>query len=292
MTHKFSLSSINPDWDIQLFLQSQFYSIHHNKHQLMRNIPLPWPLSLELSQIVWIVNGSFIFASTMAMYIRDGLPPPWRLRPIVEAHTRVDDMYREILIQFWNNDYFQTVFSTIIILKCPLSITVLESLLDFGDNRILFELLKIQSVLLIPDDDQKLVDIIYTSLWDFSTSLQQSRILCMESSENQLHVTICCLQAMATQLEQFLFEGEAVKYASHYWIEHLHCTFKDANPRHMQYDSLAEKLELFIRQRFQAWFNTALNAEGFSVTDYKLELLQAMIQKAKVGLTLVGAHLH
>ena len=258
----------------------------------MKNIPLPWPSSSELSQIVRIVNGSFIFASTLVKYVRDGLPPPRRLRPIVETHTGVDDMYEEILTQFWKDNYFQAVFSTIILLKYPLSVTGLESLLDFRDNRLLFELLKIQSILLIPDDDEKPVDIVHTSLRDFSTSLQRSGDLCVESAESHLRITMCCLQVMAMQSEQLLFEAEAAKYASRCWIEHLHLTFKTTDSHYVRYDALAEKLELFIGQCFQAWFNTVLNTEGSSATEGKLELLKAILQQSKVSLLFVVAYLH
>ena len=294
MTRELSLSSINADQDIRLFLRSQFHSIHQDERRLMKNIPLPLPSSPELSQIVRIVNGSFIFASTLVKYVRDGLPPPRRLRPIVEAHIGVDEMYEEILTQFWNDDCFQAVFSTIKILKYPISVTGLESLLNLHDNRILFELLKIQSVFLIPDDDKKPVDIVHTSLRDFSSSLQRSGILWVDSSENHLRIAICCLQAMITQSEQFIFEGYAAKYASRYWIDHLYYPFYDEDSPHVRhdFDSLVWKLELFTRRCFQAWFNTAMNTEGPFPSDKKLQLLQAILQKSKVSVAHVVAHLY
>ena len=292
ITYELSLSSTNSHQDIQLFLQSQFHSIYHDKRRLMKNIPLPWPSPSELRQIVRIVNGSFIFASTLAKYVRDGLPPPRRLRPIVEAHTGVDGMYKEILMQFWNDNCFRTVFSTIILLKSPLSVTDLESLLNFHDNRILFELLKIQSILLIPDNDEKPVDIVHTSLRDFSTSWQRSENLCVESFENHLRIAVRCLQVMATESEQFAFKGGAAKYAALYWIEHLHLTFMNADSHHVWCDSFVQALEVFIRHCFQAWFNTVSSPEGPRATDGKLKLLQAILQKSKVSLPLVVAHLH
>ena len=292
ITHELSLSSINADQDIRLFLRLQFHSIHHDKRRLMKNIPLPWPSSPELSQIVRIVNGSFIFASTLLKYVRDGLPPPLRLRPIVEAHTGVDDMYKEILTQFWNDNCFQAVFSTIMLLKSPLSVTGLESLLNLGDNRVLFELLKIQSVVLIPDDDEKPVDIVHTSLRDFSTSLQRSEIFCVESSQNHLHITMCCLQVMVTEPEQVFFEGEAAKYASRYWIDHLHIAFKDRDSLYVWYDALVEELELFTRQCLKAWFNTIAITEGpYAITEIS-QLLEGIPRASRVSLPPMVAYLH
>ena len=290
MTEEFSLSNINSNQDIRLFLRSQFHSIHRDKRRLMKNIPLPWPSSSELTDIVKLVNGSFIFASTLAKYVRNGLPPPRRLRPIVEAHTGVDEMYREILIQFWNDNYFKIVFSTIILLKRPLSITGLGTLLNFGDNRILFEILKIQSVLHIPDDDKKAVDIVHTSLRDFSTSFQRSGALCVISSENHLRIALCCLQVMATQSRQFIFKEDVAEYASWHWLDHLHLTFWYTDLQYVQYDSLGEKLEVFTRAGFQAWFNTLLSHRGVAEAQDNLQVLNGFLQKAKVSLPLIFTH--
>ena len=145
------------------------------------------------------------------------------------------------------------------------------------------------------------MDIVHTSLRDFSTSLQRSGDLCVESAESHLRITMCCLQVMAMQSEQLLFEAEAAKYASRCWIEHLHLTcwiehlhltFKTTDSHYVRYDALAEKLELFIGQCFQAWFNTVLNTEGSSATEGKLELLKAILQQSKVSLLFVVAYLH
>ena len=201
-------------------------------------------------------------------------------------------MYREILIPLWDDSYFQIVFSTIILLKRPLSVTGLECLLNFRENQILSELLKIQSVLLIPDDDEKAVDIVHTSLRDFSMLFQRSGILCVESSENHLRIAICCLQVMLRQSGQLVFETEAAKYACYYWIEHLHLTVKDTNSRYVRYDSLVEELEIFLRQSFQTWFNTISNTKGTDAIKGELNLLQTILSDIKVCLALVVANLH
>lgn len=292
MTRELSLSDIDPADDLRLFLRSRFHSIHHDKRRLMKDIPLPWPSSSELTEIVQIVNGSFIFASTLAKYVRDGLPPPLRLRPIVEAHTGVDGMYSEILTQHWNDVDFRTVFSIVILLQDPLSVTGLGFLLNLSNRRILFEILKIQSILLIPDDDEKDVDIVHTSLRDFSTSPQRSGILCVKSAENHLHITTCCLQVMATQSERFVFEADAAKYASSYWIDHLLLTFESAGSRDVLSDGLVDQLELLTKECFQAWFNTVLYLGRYSETSAQVTSLTGVVHNSKVSLPLTVSHLH
>lgn len=292
MTCELSLSDIDSDEDIRLFLRSRFHSIHHDKRRLMSDIPLPWPSSSELTEIVRIVNGSFIFASTLVKYVRDGLPPPLRLRPIVEAHTGVDGMYSEILTRFWNDDDFRTVFSIVILLMRPLSITELASLLNCSNRQILFEILKVQSILLVRDDDAKVVDIVHTSLRDFSTSPQRSGILCVESAENHLRIATCCLQVMATQSEQVVFKAEPAKYAFSHWIEHLHLTLEYAGSHYVLFDWFVAQLELFTKKGFQAWFNTMLHLHGSYATGDELDSLESVIRDSKVSLPLAVSHPH
>ena len=62
--------------------------------------------------------------------------------------------------------------------------------------------------------------------------------------------------------------------------------------RHSQYDSLGEKLEVFARQGFRAWLNTLLTDRGSFDVEYKLQILNDILQKPEVSLPLVFAHLN
>ena len=98
------------------------------------------------------------------------------LVPIVKNITGVDGMYKEILSSHWDENRFQIVFSTIMLLKKPFSIIELESLLQLDSREILFDLLCIQSIVIVPDDNSSKVEIVHTSLRDFSTSLECSGV--------------------------------------------------------------------------------------------------------------------
>ena len=134
MIYQISLSNTAFDvhGDIEHFLRSQFSIIYRENPRLMKNIPSPWPSPPDLDEIVRKVNGSFIFTSTLTRYISEGTEPPQRLKLIVERHNGVDGMYTEIIQQFWGRELFRIVFSTIMLLRTPLSVVGLASFLDLS----------------------------------------------------------------------------------------------------------------------------------------------------------------
>ena len=275
--HSISLSNtaFNVRGDIKHFLRSQFNAIYKKYPRLMKNIRLPWPSSRDLDEIVGKVNGSFIFASTLTKYIGEGREPPQRLKLIVETHDGVDGMYKEIIQQFWEDEHFPIVFSTIILLRGPLSITGLASLLDLTVPEIVIEISKIQSILVIPTDNNTPVDVVHTSLRDFSTSKKRSGALFVNSPQNHLIIAERCLKVMSTQSGVVVFEEEAAVYASEQWHDHLRHTLEDPDS---SYDLIV--LKIFLRQSFKTWFNTIL---AMSLDDEICDATKVIIQKAKVS---------
>ena len=278
--HSISLSNtgFNVHEDMKHFLRSQFNAIYKNYPRLMENIPLPWPSPWDLDEIVRKVNGSFIFASTLAKYIGKGREPPQRLKLIVERHDGVDGMYKEIIQQFWGDKHFTIVFSTIILLRRPLSITGLASLLDLTVPEIIIEISKIQSILVIPTDNNTPVDVVHTSLRDFSISKKRSEVLFVNSPQNHLITAERCLKVMSTQSGVVVFEEEAAVYASEQWHDHLRHTLEHLDSNYLKCDSTV--LKIFVGQSFKTWFNTILS---MSLDDEICDATKIIIQKAKVS---------
>ena len=278
--HSISLSNtaFNVHGDMKHFLRSQFNAIYKKYPRLMENILLPWPSPRDLDEIVGKVNGSFIFASTLAKYIGEGREPPQRLKLIVETHNGVDGMYTEIIQQFWEDEHFPIIFSTIILLRRPLSITGLASLLDLTVPEIIIEISKIQSILVIPADNNTPVDVVHTSLRDFSISKERSGALFVNSPQNHLITAERCLKVMSTQSGVVVFEEEAAKYASAQWHNHLRHTLEHLDSNYLKYDSTV--LKIFVGQPFKTWFNTILS---MSLDDEICDATKVIIQKAKVS---------
>ena len=281
MIYQISLSNTAFDVheDIEHFLRSQFNTIYQENPRLMENIPSPWPSPFDLSDIVQKANGSFIFASTLTRYISEGIEPPQRLKLIVERHNGVDGMYTEIVQQFWGHEHFPIVFSTIMLLRTPLSVIGLASLLDLTIPDILTEIFKIQSILVIPADNMTPVDVVHTSLRDFSVSKERSGAIFVNTPQNQLITAERCLKVMSTESGVVVLEGEAAIYASKHWHGHLLLTLEDPDSIDLRYD-LPAALNLFVAQSFKVWFNTIIT---HGEHDKIYAALISIIQKAKVS---------
>ena len=212
-------------------------------------------------------------------YISEGKEPPQRLKFIVERHNGVDGMYTEIIQQFWRDEHFWIVFSTIMLLRRPLSVMGLASLLDLTIPDILTEVLKIQSILVILADNETLVDVVHTSLRDFSVSKEQSGAIFVNTPENQLITAKHCLKVMLMESGVVVLEGEAAKYALEYWHGHLLLTLGDPDSIYLQ-NNLPSTLSFFVAQSFKTWFNTI-------ILDSKYDKIYAahtnIIQKAMVS---------
>ena len=283
MIYQISLSNTAFDvhGDIEHFLRSQFNIIYQENPRLMENIPSPWPSPSDLNEIVRKVNGSFIFASTLTRYISEGKEPPQRLKLMVERHNGVDGMYTEIVEQFWGHEHFPIVFSTIMLLRKPLSVIGLASLLDLTIPDILTEIFKIQSILVIPADNSTPVDVVHTSLRDFSVSKERSGAIFVNIPQNQLITTFRCLKVMSTESGVVVLKEEAAIYAFEHWHGHLLLTLKDPDFIYLQYD-LAATLNFFVEQSFEIWFNTIIINNRYNEM---YTALTNIIQKATVSPT-------
>ena len=255
MTYHLSLSDVDANPDIKIFLKSRFDDIHTENPLVMANIPKPWPSPSDLDEIVEKVNRSFIFAATLVKYIGTGEVPPERLKSVVETHTGVDGTYVKIIKEFWDDEHFQTVFSTIMLLQRPFSVTELGTLLNLERSEILIEILKIQSVLIHPRDDDTPVDIVHTSLREFSICPTRAGGLCVETPAHHLFIAERCLKVMLANPRRVVFDKDPMKYAASYWYKHLRLTL-NADSCSLPYDSLVDSLEKFARQAADTWSNT------------------------------------
>ena len=199
---------------------------------------------------------------------------------VVETHTGVDGMYMEILREFWDDEHFPTVFSTLMLLPRPFSVTELSSLLNLERSEILIEILKIQSILIIPSDDDTPVDIVHTSLRDFSTSPKRAGSLWAGTPAHHLSITESCLKVMLANSEQVAFDKDPMKYAASFWYKHLLSTL-NADSYGLQYDSLVDGLEKFARQAADTWSNTFIL--NYHIDDFDESTIDNISHTVQVG---------
>lgn len=108
-----------PDKDIRVYLQSEFDEIKR-VHPLAPEISSDWPAPFDIERVVQTASGQFIYASTVAKFIKDPYGKPTkRLDIIVKIcppgnHTPfadLDSLYRHILLSSFDESMLKIALS-------------------------------------------------------------------------------------------------------------------------------------------------------------------------------------
>ena len=259
VTYSLSLHDFSADEDIRKFYNKMFMDIYAgNRHISMRGVPSPWPKYEDLSSLVNNTAGVFNFASTVVAFINDGSDlPHLQLQKVLKHHDGLDHVYTQILSVATRNKDFDAVLGTLMLLMKPLPIKSLATLLRLDPARILHALRGLQSILVIPEDDDNPIRPIHTSLRDFLTSQERSNDLFIRPKERHSDIAIHCLQILCVSNSGLFFnttEYSAQGYACCEWIFHLHGSMKTE----MLDNSLIPLLIDFTSKNFDVWVNTIL----------------------------------
>ncbi|KIM85758.1 hypothetical protein PILCRDRAFT_816968, partial [Piloderma croceum F 1598] len=231
--------------DIRKFFQHRLATIYEENHRLMRDVPRPWPSHTDLDALVEKASGSFIFAFTLINFVDDGADLPHQKLPIaLAAHAGLDPLYTEVLSTAPRGEVLKRVIGTILLLKSDLSITSLGHLLQFNTAHILQTLLGVQSILMIPGNDDEPVRLFHTSLRDFLMSEPRSGGFFIDPPARHLDILLDCLKLAASE------------YACINWCHHFNQWLIPGNPSHDDY--LTSCLTNFASKSFDYWVNTLL----------------------------------
>jgi hypothetical protein len=150
----------------------------------------------------------------------DALPQD-NLQTALTAHAGLDTLYTRVLLHARRNDNFERVIGTVMLLREPLTITALAELLWLRAADIVHALLGIQSILMIPGDDDQPIRLFHTSLRDFLTSQLRSNNFYIDPIRH-LSITADCLSIIAVPPKEGIFYNGGQKYACFNWCYHLH----------------------------------------------------------------------
>jgi hypothetical protein len=267
--------------DIRKFFRRRFDTIYEENRRLMRNMPRPWPSHTDLEALVRKASGSFIFAFTLINFVDDG--QPHRKLPVaLSAHAGLDPLYAQVLSAAPRSQEFERVMGTILLLTSNMSITALGHLLQLDNADILEALLGVQSILMIPGDDDQPVQLFHTSLRDFLTSEPRSGGFFIDPLVHHLDILLDCLKLLAIPPDtDIFFRAKASKYACINWSHHFDQWLTIGNDPHD--DSLTSYLTNFVSESFNYWVNTLL-LNG-SLGDM-LDMLRWILLTLKVGFSL------
>lgn len=190
--------------DISLFVQHRISEI-----KVWRSLPVDWPTSTDLNNLVTLSVPLFIFAATACRLFED---PHWdpvdSLAEILAYRnegTKLEGMYVPILNQILYKQSkeqgkrlvqeFRTVVGTIMMLESPLSVNILSRLIGFPEQLIHLRLSPLHSVLSVPENQALPVRLFHLSFRDFlldpETSSKTS--FWINTKETQQLLTTRCL---------------------------------------------------------------------------------------------------
>jgi len=162
--HHLSLRDFDARLDILKFFRSRFSQIYDEKKRLMRNVTLPWPSESDLHTLAGKCDGLFIFAHRLINFIHGPSVPQETLQNALMVDVGLDTLYAQVISDAPRDRNFEQVIGTIMLLRAPLSITAVGELLRLEPEYIVQTLLGIQSILMIPGDNDQHIHLLHTSL--------------------------------------------------------------------------------------------------------------------------------
>jgi hypothetical protein len=291
--HYLALHTFDARIDILTFFQSCFSIIYEENRPLMRNISLPWPSKSDLDTLVKNSNGLFIFAVTLIDFINKGSGlPQEKLRNALMTDPDLDNLYAQVLSAAPRDHNFERVIGTIMLLRSSLSITFLAHLLRLRTEEIVHALLGIQSILMIPGNDNEPIRLFHTSLRDFLVSQPRSRDFFIDPPTRHLYIATDCLMVIMTQPENGIFYGRRQMYACLNWCDHFCRGVTEGREDTLFHSlpgaSLMSCLVDFVLQPLDFWVNTVILEGDTQQVLNDLHLVSLRLEVSSVFLSVPG----
>lgn len=297
--------------DIAIFLRYEMKRIRDD-HSLSSD----WPGHEKIERLLERSSGLFIYAATVCRFIHD---PKWlpaeRLDIVLQGNDneqspeqRLDEIYTQILESAVFGDCnrkernilsqrFQSIVGLIVTLFDSLSICALKSLCPALSDRIDITLEPLKSLLDIPDDQNKPIQLLHPSFRDFLANQQRCRARhfwidqmkadhnvaeqCLDLMSKTLARNVCRLDTPSTSrheiseivLNQLL--PSQVQYACQYWVDHLRIGIINND------DVL--RVYKFLQTHFLHWLEALSIMGKFSSAVHLINLLES-VPKVKCSL--------
>jgi NACHT domain len=283
-TYRLALQDFDAAIDIRKFFRFRFDTIYEENSRLMQSISQPWPSEGELDELVKVAAGSFIFAVTLIKFINDGSALPHKkLSGAIVTHPGLDPLYAQVFSAAPRTDNFERVIGTLMLLNAAIPITSLANLLQLEISDVLQPLLKLQSILMIPGNNNQPVQLFHTSLRDYLTTTSRSGEFYVNPPARHLFMTIDCLKSITGYTRYKIFEKEPQKYACANWCYHFRRSLATGGGNHVTNPSTGGSLISCLRsfsQSLDSWVNTLIaDDQGKIMND-----LDALLLALKVNI--------
>ncbi|EGO24912.1 hypothetical protein SERLADRAFT_438516 [Serpula lacrymans var. lacrymans S7.9] len=180
---------------------------------------MPWPSERVLDLLTQKASGSFIFASTFIKFVSEaGGMAHQRLLTALKSHQGLDPLYTQVFSHATHPDNargdvvdLMHVVGAILTIAHPLPLSNLAFLFQVELPDFMRILLRIQSVLLIPDDDREPVYLLHTSLRDYMTTQSRSGVFFIDLTAHHVLIALKFLRLFLRDL-QHLYEYKPQGY--------------------------------------------------------------------------------
>jgi hypothetical protein len=264
-TYCLALEDFNAHNDIHKFFQTHFSTIYQENRRLMRNIALPWPSESAVTELVHKSSGSFIFAFKLVNFVNDGRDLPHRkLEAALKIHVGLDPLYIQVLRTASRSSHFSRIFETIMTVTEQLSVVDLAYLFQIDTGDVIHALLGVQSILVVPENDESPIRPFHTSLRDFLTTKARSNELFINPPVRHLSIASDCLAVMAVHHGDDFAENKGLKFACRSWGYHLLRAIQEEGGDTFlfsQHRAFMMKLTNFVSRSFDLWVNSII-AQG------------------------------
>ncbi len=274
--------------DIRKYLRVEMSRI---PQRLDVKVPLPWPSEEELNKLVKKAGKLFIWAATAARFVGDPHArggPVARLRTLLDEHlgpdsnssnlyVDLDILYKDILSQAAEDlenkcvEDMAIIIGTIIRLRSEMPLEVIARILEQDEDRVRTALNPIQSLIPIPTDPSRPIQIYHPSFPDFVTSRERcpdSRFY-VDTLTHERRLGLQCLDILNHRLSEGVETllkptdeadtvskdtvlhrviPQEVQYACRFWALHVAFSSMDDSD-----DELMERLDLFSSTMLLRW---------------------------------------
>jgi hypothetical protein len=170
--------------DIELYL-----AVKLDQTRRSYDLEKSWPAAEDIRALAQLSFGLFIFAATSVKFIEDRnfCDPKHQLAGLLRDRTRaansssspyyyLDQLYTQVLFHAFPNlsprlsGRLKMILGTIVFLRDPLSPLGIEQLLGLEPKSVRMTLTHLHSVIIVPEDDAKVVRLLHPSFFDFITN--------------------------------------------------------------------------------------------------------------------------
>ncbi|RXW22711.1 hypothetical protein EST38_g3129 [Candolleomyces aberdarensis] len=221
------INSYKTRGDINKFLQASFHAVAKRDRVIRAYVRVhgEWPTKSDMYHLGEHIGESFVLASSIFKFIihpatEDDPSTPMERLPRTLQMNGLDSLYIQTISRSQHLPHFRNIISTIVLLREPLPIAGISSLLGIEAFEVVRVLLNLQAIIRVPGTDEEgSVTLCHTSLRDFFTTEGRSGSFFVPPSFH-LHLSYHLISSIFENLGVYRpAYNYGTWYLAHHWRE-------------------------------------------------------------------------